>query len=57
MLYRLKDGKLALVGQSDLSNSAELTSEVLPLRFRLIAGASRPLIEVTTLDKSQRWEV
>ena len=54
-LYRLQDGKLALVGKSDLDHPEILASEVLPLSFRLVAGNPRPRIEVAHADGIQRW--
>ncbi len=54
-LYRLVAGVLALVGKSDLSNPAALSSEVLPLSFRLVAGEDRPRIEVKHADGVQSW--
>ncbi|HEV3235434.1 MAG TPA: Uma2 family endonuclease [Gemmataceae bacterium] len=56
-LYRLQDNEMVLVGKSSLEDSLELVSAVLPLSFRLIPGDSRPAIEVTSSDKTQRWEV
>lgn len=55
-LYQLCGGKLVLAGRSDLSNSAVLTSSVLPLTFRLVAGQSRPRIEVVHPPTGRRWE-
>lgn len=54
-LYRLGDGVLALVGKSTLDRPEVLTSEVLPLTFRLAAGEPRPRIEVVHADGLQRW--
>ncbi len=56
-LYRLSNGRLKLVGHSDGSAAAVLDSIVVPVSFRLIAGAPRPKIEVTHHDGVQRWMV
>jgi Uma2 family endonuclease len=56
-LYRLDNGVLNLAGTSDPEQSQILTSEVLPLTFRLIPGEPRPLIEVVHSDGVQRWSV
>jgi Uma2 family endonuclease len=54
-LYRLQDGKLALVGKSDLTNQSVLTSTALPLTFQLRAGSPRPTILVTHSTTGQTW--
>jgi Uma2 family endonuclease len=54
-LYRLCDGELSQIGTSTLEGNEILRSEVLPLSFRLIAGESRPIIEVCHNDGLQRW--
>ncbi len=46
-LYRHQAAGLEKVGHSALPASEVLTSEVLPLRFRLLPGQPRPQIEVT----------
>jgi Uma2 family endonuclease len=56
-LYRLEAGLLNLVGTSDPSQSQILTSEALPLTFRLIPGEPRPRIEVAHSDGVQRWMI
>ena len=56
-LYRLVDGRLVLVGRSTIAEPAPLASEVLPLSFRLIAGDSRPAIEVRHTDGERHWTV
>ena len=50
-LYRLANGQLDLVGRS------HVTSEVVPASFSLVAGTSRPQIEVTHRDGARRWTV
>ena len=54
-LYRLQNGKLALIGVSDLTNSAVLASAVLPLTFQIGAAARRPAILVSHTASSQTW--
>ena len=56
-LYRLQGNKLILVGQSTVAKAGSLTSEVVPLSFRLLAGDDRPLIEVVHNDGVQTWRV
>jgi Uma2 family endonuclease len=53
-LYALQDGKLTLVGQSDLVTSAILPS-ALGLTFQLVDGAPRPQIHVTQPSTSLAW--
>jgi hypothetical protein len=54
-LYRLQNGKLVLVGTSDATTSAVLTSSVLPLTFQLRPGTPRPTILVTHTSTAQTW--
>jgi Uma2 family endonuclease len=56
-LYRLQDGVLGLVGKSSLDRPDLLTSQVLPLTFRLVVGDPRPRIEVVHSDGVQHWSV
>jgi Uma2 family endonuclease len=56
-LYRLRDGQLVSVGKFDVHAGATLTSEVLPLSFRLMSGAGRPTIEVRHRETGQTWPV
>ena len=57
-LYRLSaDGHFELVGRSDPAGSAVVKSEVLPVSLRLVAGPTRPQIEVVHHDGVQRWLV
>jgi Uma2 family endonuclease len=56
-LYRRADDEMRLVAQSTLESPATLTSEVIPLTFRLIPGDPRPRIEVVHSVTGQRWEV
>lgn len=55
-LHALRAGKLVLTGRCDVADGAVLASEVLPVRFRLVAGASsRPQIEIVRTTDGQRW--
>jgi Uma2 family endonuclease len=54
-LYRLRDGQLILVGRSTPEQSDALSSEVIPLSFRLTAGERRPRIEVKRQDGEADW--
>lgn len=54
-LYRLQDGVLTLVGKSDLTDPATLTSEVVPLSFQLVAGEPRPTVFMAHADGVQSW--
>ncbi|MCE9552707.1 MAG: Uma2 family endonuclease [Planctomycetes bacterium] len=56
-LYHLTDGKLVETGRSTLENGVKLCSKVVPLSFRLIAGQTRPQIEVAKIDDGQRWVI
>ena len=54
-LYRLEDGGLKLVGKSSPRSPNSLTSQVLPISFRLLAANPRPTIEVTQTDDARQW--
>ena len=54
-LFRLRDGELVSVGTSTVADGNLLASEVAPLSFRLVAGMTRPQIEVLHADGVQRW--
>jgi Uma2 family endonuclease len=59
-LYRLQEGTLGLVGRSTPQASSTLSSEVLPLTFRLLATekpGERPRIAVSHQDGQQHWTV
>ena len=56
-LFRLTNGELISVGQSTIANSNTLTSEVVPLTFRLTAGETRPQIETKHKDGAQHWTI
>jgi Uma2 family endonuclease len=54
-LYQLRRGKMVSVGTSDSTNSAVLTSGVLPLTLQLRAGTPRPTILLTHTGTGQTW--
>ena len=56
-LYRLDGNEMQLVGTSRLDEAALLSSDVVPVKFRLLSGDARPQIEVTHRDGVQRWLV
>ncbi len=56
-LYRHQDGGLQKVGESTLQRPEILSSEKLPLEFRLIPGQQRPQVEVRHKSTDERWLV
>jgi len=56
-LYRLRRGKMALVGKSDVANPATLASAALPLTFRLRPAKPRPAVVVAHADDKRAWTV
>lgn len=56
-LFRLTDGELVSVGKSSVTDGNVLASEVVPLSFRLVAGATRPQIEARHADGVQSWTI
>ncbi len=56
-LYRLQDDTLTRVGKSTLAKRDWLTSEVVPLKFRLVAGKSRPEIEAVHGATRKKWRI
>lgn len=56
-LYRAREGKLELVGTATPEGAEILTSEVLPLMFRLVPGEERPRIEVARRDGAEHWTI
>ena len=54
-LYRLQDETLTRVGKSTLTKRDWLASEVVPLKFRLVAGKSRPEIEAVHGTTRKKW--
>ena len=53
-LYRLADGRLGPVGRTAPGDAAGLTSEVLPIAFRLVGDPDRPSLEVRNAS-GQVW--
>ena len=56
-LYRLQGGKLELRSSSTLEDSKILSSEVVPLSWRLVSGDKGPGIEIIHQDGDRRWLV
>jgi Uma2 family endonuclease len=54
-LYRLDAGVLTPVGVAVVGTPDALASVVLPLSFRLVAGAERPRVEVVDRDSGRAW--
>ncbi len=56
-MYRHLGGGLQKVGESTLERAEVLSSEKLPLEFRLISGQERPQVEVRHKTTGERWVV
>ena len=56
-LYRLGEKGLEQVGVSSLADGQVLHSEHVPLSFRLVAGADRPVVEVSLGGGDKQWQV
>jgi Uma2 family endonuclease len=56
-LYRLINGRLELVGVSTAEKPEVLTSQILPLSFRLVPGEGRPTLDLSRLDGGQVWRI
>jgi len=54
-LYRAEGSGMKRVGRVIPGSSEVLTSEVLPLAFRLVAGEARPMIEITQAADARTW--
>ena len=55
-LYRLNAAsQLSLVGRTEIDTATVLETESVPLRWRLVPGPDRPLLEATVLDGSKSW--
>ena len=54
-LYRLNDSQLSLVGRTVIDSTTILETKSVPLRWRLVQGPERPLLEATLLDGSKSW--
>lgn len=55
-LYRLREGRLDLIGRSTLDHPTALASEVLSLSFRLVPGEGRPRIDARHTD-GRGWSI
>lgn len=56
-LFRLTKRALKSVGTSTIESDAVLTSQMLPLSFRLMSGRDRPSIHVTRTSDGRTWQV
>ena len=56
-LYRHDGENLVLAGKSTLAKAEWLTSEVVPLKWRLVAGKSRPEIEAVHRTSRKKWRM
>ena len=56
-LFRLRDDQLVEVGSSSLQQSHVLSSEVVPLSFRLLSVEQQPAIEIRHQDSAEKWLV
>lgn len=54
-VYRLNASALSLVGRTGLDSSTVLDTESVSLRWRLVPGPERPLLEATVPDGSKSW--
>ena len=54
-LYRLTDSQLTLVDKLTVDSPDSFQTESVPLRWRLISGPHRPLLEATVPDGAQHW--
>jgi hypothetical protein len=55
-LYRLNAAsQLALVGRTEIDPATILETESVPLRWRLVPGPERPLLEASMLDGTKSW--
>jgi hypothetical protein len=56
-LYRQQAGTLAMVQKIAPGDTAFIESEVLPLRLHLVAGQSRPIIEIIASESGRSWTI
>jgi Uma2 family endonuclease len=56
-LYRSASGSLRLAVRASLEQMSVITSQVVPLDFRLTPGVERPSIEVALRDHSRQWRI
>ncbi|WP_435007063.1 Uma2 family endonuclease [Tundrisphaera lichenicola] len=54
-LYRLIEGQLKLAGKITPADPQNLTSEILPISFRLLPGEPRPTIEIIQSVDARSW--
>lgn len=56
-LFRLVESKLVSAGLSTAEKPNWIASESLPLKFRLLSGKARPMIEVVHAEDARRWTI
>jgi Uma2 family endonuclease len=56
-LYRFHGGALVLAATARLGDTTAITSDALPMRFRLVPGDTRTNIEITVAGLQQSWTV
>ena len=56
-LYRRQDDRLQMVGRSSLNADEVLTTQTVPLTFRMVSGTPRPQIEVIHVESGRSWMV
>jgi Uma2 family endonuclease len=56
-LFRLQGESLAPVAAVALGDISQFASAVIPVRFRLVPGTVRPIIEVSATQLSRSWTV
>jgi Uma2 family endonuclease len=56
-LYRLKGKSLGLVASLAPGDATAVSSEVLPMTFKLLPGNPRPTIEVAATDLERTWTI
>lgn len=57
VLYRFEGEKLIEAGRGTVKNGDVLTSQIVPLAFRLLPGQPRPQIEFIHTAGDQRWVI
>jgi Uma2 family endonuclease len=56
-LYRLKGKSLTLIASTAPGDATAVSSQVLPMTFKLLPAAPRPTIEVTATDLQRTWTI
>lgn len=56
-LFRLTGDKLTSIGVSTPESSELLQTETVPFFWRLVAGSSRPQVELISAESDQQWRV